>query len=71
VAKTSHVIEEVVVGRQASERTETINETLRGTDVEVEHVGAGDAGFKSMDPELPAGVRNVDGTSTVTPARPA
>ncbi|BCQ29068.1 DUF2382 domain-containing protein (plasmid) [Caballeronia sp. NK8] len=39
VAKTAHVIEEVVVGREATERTETINETLRGTDVEVERVG--------------------------------
>ncbi|MFM0393788.1 YsnF/AvaK domain-containing protein [Paraburkholderia phytofirmans] len=38
VAKTAHVIEEVTVGKEASERTETINETLKGTEVEVERV---------------------------------
>ncbi|KAA0997455.1 DUF2382 domain-containing protein [Paraburkholderia panacisoli] len=38
VAKTAHVVEEVTVGKEASERTETINETLRGTEVEVERV---------------------------------
>lgn len=41
VGKTAHVIEEVVVGREATEHTETINETLRGTDVEVEHTATG------------------------------
>ncbi|MDR5774517.1 MULTISPECIES: YsnF/AvaK domain-containing protein [unclassified Caballeronia] len=60
VAKTAHVVEEVVVGRQATERTETINETLRGTDVEVEHVEA-----KSVDP-----VRAIDGVSPVAPVKP-
>ena len=38
VAKTAHVVEEVTVGKVASERTETINETLKGTEVEVERV---------------------------------
>jgi uncharacterized protein (TIGR02271 family) len=38
VAKTAHVVEEVTVGKEASERTETINETLKGTEVEVERV---------------------------------
>lgn len=38
VAKTAHVVEEVVVGREATERTETINETLHGTEVEVERL---------------------------------
>jgi uncharacterized protein (TIGR02271 family) len=69
-AKTAHVIEEVVVGREATDRTETINETLRGTDVEVEHVGTSDAGLKPADPGLPAGARSVDGMSGVTPVKP-
>ena len=38
VGKSSRVVEEVVVGKQSSERTETINETVRGTEVEVERV---------------------------------
>ncbi|BAN26487.1 YsnF/AvaK domain-containing protein [Caballeronia insecticola] len=49
VAKTAHVIEEVVVGREATEHTETINETLRGTDVEVERVDASPHGVQSTD----------------------
>lgn len=38
VGKTSRVVEEVVVGKTSSEHTETINETLHGTDVEVERI---------------------------------
>jgi uncharacterized protein (TIGR02271 family) len=38
VTKTAHVIEEVVVGKQATERTETIKDTVRGTEVKVERV---------------------------------
>ncbi|MDR5776559.1 MULTISPECIES: DUF2382 domain-containing protein, partial [unclassified Caballeronia] len=36
VAKTARVVEEVVVGKEASNRTETVNDTVRGTEVEVE-----------------------------------
>ena len=36
VAKTARVVEEVVVGKEASNRTETITDTVRGTEVEVE-----------------------------------
>jgi uncharacterized protein (TIGR02271 family) len=36
VAKTARVVEEVVVGKEASSRIETVNDTIRGTDVEVE-----------------------------------
>jgi uncharacterized protein (TIGR02271 family) len=36
VGKTSRVVEEVLVGKEASQRTETVHETLRGTEVEVE-----------------------------------
>lgn len=40
VAKTAHVVEEVTVGKEASDHIETINETLQGTEVEVERVEA-------------------------------
>lgn len=51
VGKSARVVEEVVVGKEVSERTETINETLRRTDVEVEQLGAqeGAGGNRSMD----------------------
>jgi stress response protein YsnF len=69
VAKTAHVIEEVVVGREATERTETINETLRGTDVEVEHVGAGTAGLKTAEQERPPGTQSSDDAIVKTPTK--
>jgi uncharacterized protein (TIGR02271 family) len=40
VAKHAHVIEEVVIGKQATERTETIRDTVRRTDVDVENLSA-------------------------------
>ncbi len=36
VAKTARVIEEVVVGKQVTERTETVRDTVRRTDVDVQ-----------------------------------
>jgi uncharacterized protein (TIGR02271 family) len=44
IAKTARVVEEVVVGKEASSRTETVNDTVRGTDVEVERTDGTDAG---------------------------
>ncbi|SDV47972.1 YsnF/AvaK domain-containing protein [Chitinasiproducens palmae] len=38
VNKSARVVEEVVVGKEASTRTETISDTVRGTDVQVEQV---------------------------------
>ena len=38
VGKTARVVEEVVVGKQVTERTETVSDTVRRTDVEVERV---------------------------------
>ena len=38
VGKTARVVEEVVVGKEVTERTEEINDTVRRTDVEVERV---------------------------------
>ena len=39
VGKTSRVVEEVVVGKQATDRTETVRDTVRREDVEIEQVG--------------------------------
>ena len=39
VAKEARVIEEVVVGKTVEERTETVRDTVRRSDVEVEEVG--------------------------------
>ncbi len=39
VGKTARVVEEVDVGKEVSERTETVSDTVRRTDVEVERVG--------------------------------
>ncbi len=40
VGKTARVVEEVRVGKEVSERTETVKDTVRRTDVEVEQLGA-------------------------------
>lgn len=39
VQKNARVVEEVVVGKEATERTETVRDTVRRTDVEVEETG--------------------------------
>lgn len=41
VSKTARVVEEVVVGKDTTQRTEQVNDTVRRTDVEVEQLGAG------------------------------
>jgi len=40
VRKQARVVEEVVVGKEQEERTETVRDTVRRTEVEVEPVGA-------------------------------
>jgi uncharacterized protein (TIGR02271 family) len=40
VQKTARVVEEVVVGKEVSQRQETINDTVRHTEVQVEQLGA-------------------------------
>jgi len=42
IAKTARVIEEVVVGKESTTRTETVNDTVRGTNVEVERMAGED-----------------------------
>jgi uncharacterized protein (TIGR02271 family) len=44
VSKTARVVEEVVVGKEVSERTESVSDTVRKTDVEVERTGAAGTG---------------------------
>jgi len=39
VSKQARVIEEVVIGKETTQRTETINDTVRRTDVKVEQTG--------------------------------
>lgn len=41
VSKRSRVVEEILVGKQATERTETVRDTLRHTEVEVEQLAEG------------------------------
>lgn len=55
VSKTARVVEEVIVGKEVSERTEQIDDTVRRTDVEVEQLGASDTartGSTTMDDEF-------------------
>lgn len=40
VGKTARVVEEIVVGKEASQRTESIHDSVRHTEVEVEEVAA-------------------------------
>ncbi len=44
VAKTARVVEEVNVGKEVTEHTEIVSDTVRRTDVEVEQLGAGSTG---------------------------
>jgi uncharacterized protein (TIGR02271 family) len=39
VSKTANVVEEISVGKEVNERVETIRDTVRSTDVEVENLG--------------------------------
>jgi uncharacterized protein (TIGR02271 family) len=46
VSKQARVVEEVVVGKEVSERTETVRDTVRRTEVEVEKLASALAGDK-------------------------
>ncbi len=47
VSKNARVVEEVVIGKDATERTETIRDNVRRTEVEVEQLGADRSGSRS------------------------
>jgi len=42
VSKHAHVVEEVVIGKEVTEREETVSDTVRRTDVEVEQMNSGE-----------------------------
>jgi uncharacterized protein (TIGR02271 family) len=46
VSKQARVVEEVEIGKTATERTETVRDTVRRTDVDVQRVDEGDARFR-------------------------
>ena len=59
VSKEARVVEEVVVGKEATQRTETVRDTVRRTDVEVEQVdktnpAAGNTGNAARRSDRPA-----------------
>ena len=54
IGKTARVVEEVEIGKQVSERTETIHDTVRRTDVDVEPLPA-DATSATQTTTSPAG----------------
>lgn len=52
VSKKARVVEEVVIGKQVSEHQETVKDTVRRTDVEVEKVGAEQSGYGAFEPHF-------------------
>lgn len=59
VSKAARVVEEVDVGKQSSDRTQTINETVRRTDVDVEKLEPGQMkpGMDARQPPRPHSTR--------------
>ena len=49
VDKQARVVEEVTVGREATERTEQIDDTVRRTDVDVEQLDAAQQGLLNRE----------------------
>jgi hypothetical protein len=49
VAKQARVVEEVIVGKEATQRTETVQDTVRHTEVDVEQLPRMGAGGRSYD----------------------
>ena len=44
ISKEARVVEEVVIGKEMTERIETVRDTVKRTDVEVDEINTGDAG---------------------------
>lgn len=42
VSKTANVVEEISIGKEVNERTETVRDTVRKTDVDIENIGNAD-----------------------------
>ena len=47
VSKKSRIVEEIVVGKESSERTETVHDTVRHTEIETENLGSNRPGSSS------------------------
>jgi hypothetical protein len=60
VAKSARVVEEVVIDKDVTERTETIRDTVRRTDVDVENLGTQTTG--SMSDQTISNERSVGAT---------
>jgi len=52
VSKQARVVEEVVVRKDVNERTETVEDSVRRKDVEVERTGTGTNDFATYDPQF-------------------
>jgi uncharacterized protein (TIGR02271 family) len=52
VGKSARVVEEVVVGKEATERTETIRDTVRRSDVNVERLGKDERSSQEYDDDF-------------------
>ena len=63
VQKSARVVEEVVVGKETSHRTETIRDTVRRTDVNVENVGADARAYADYDDDFQQHFRSQYGSS--------
>ncbi|MGE5623155.1 MAG: YsnF/AvaK domain-containing protein [Bacillota bacterium] len=59
VSKSARVVEEVVVSKEATQRTEQVNDTVRRTDVEVEQLGA-DSGRRTDYADTAASADDAD-----------
>jgi len=63
VSKTARVVEEVVVGKEVTQETADINDTVRRTDVEVEKLGASDTSRTVDDTDYRTHFQNAYGQS--------
>ncbi|NEX63477.1 YsnF/AvaK domain-containing protein [Noviherbaspirillum sp. 17J57-3] len=59
VSKTARVVEEVVLNKEATQRTQEVNDSVRRTDVEVEQLGAG-SGTSRMTGDLTGSMAATD-----------
>ncbi len=66
VAKTSRVVEEVVVQKGINEHTETVRDTLRHDEVEVTGPHSGEAGVGGSRASVPGAASVTGGTTTTT-----
>ena len=64
VSKTARVVEEIVVGKQATDRTETVRDTVRETDVKVDQLGGATASAAGTAAPAATGTRAFDAYGT-------